>query len=60
MWDRISAILPDEKQDNTIGRPAVPFSKVMDDIVYVLRMECQWKMLPKEYGFGGCNHFYTT
>jgi transposase len=36
-----------EKQDNTIGRPAVSFRKVMDGIAYVLRTGCQWKILPK-------------
>ncbi len=48
----ISPILPDEKPNNTIGRPAIPYGKVMDGIVYVLRTGCQWKMLPKEYGSG--------
>ena len=52
LWDTISHILPDEKPNNTIGRPVIPFRKVMDGIVYVLRTGCQWKMLPKEYGSG--------
>jgi transposase len=56
MWDRIRATLPDEKQGNTRGRPVVPFRKVMDGIVYVLRTGCQRKMLPKEYGSGSTCH----
>jgi transposase len=56
LWDRISNTLPSEKADNTIGRPAIPFRKVMDGIVYVLRTGCQWKMLPKEYSSGSTCH----
>jgi len=48
--------LPAEKPDNTIGRPIVPYRKVMDGIVYVLRTGCQWKMLPSEYGSGSTCH----
>ena len=52
----ICNLLPDEKPNNTIGRPIVPFRKVMDGILYVLRTGCQWKMLPKEYGSGSTCH----
>ena len=37
LWNEIKNILPDEKPDNTIGRPIVPYRKVLDDIVFVLR-----------------------
>lgn len=56
LWDRVSAILPDEKPNKAIGRLIVPFRKVMDGIVYILRTGCQWKMLPKEYGSGSTCH----
>jgi transposase len=57
LWDNIRAILPEEKPDNTIGRPIIPFRKVLDGIVYVLRTGCQWwKMLPKEYGSSSTCH----
>jgi len=52
----ICNLLPDKKPNNTIGRPVVPFRKVMDGILYVLRTGCQWKMLPKEYGSGSTCH----
>jgi transposase len=55
-WNEIKNILPDEKQDNTIGRPVVPYRKVFDGIIFVLRTGCQWKMLPKEYGSGSTRH----
>ncbi len=45
-----------KKQNNTIGRPIVPFRKVMDGIMYILRTGCQWKMLPREYGSGSTCH----
>jgi hypothetical protein len=32
---------PKEKPNNTTGRPIVPFRKVMDGILYVLRTGCQ-------------------
>ncbi len=56
LWDKISELLPDKKPINTVGRPIIPFRKVLDGILYVLRTGCQWKMLPKEYGSGSTCH----
>ena len=56
LWDKISDLLPDEKPVSTIGRPIIPYRKVMDGIIYVLRTGCQWKMLPCEYGSGSTCH----
>ncbi len=60
LWDEIKLILPPEKPDKTIGRPVIPFKKVLDGvldgILYVLRTGCQWKMLLKEYGSGSTCH----
>jgi transposase len=56
LWNEIKKILPDEKPENTIGRPVVPYRKVIDGIVFVLRTGCKWKMLPKEYGSGSTCH----
>ena len=56
LWDEIKLLLPPEKPDKTIGRPVIPFRKVLDGIVYILRTGCQWKMLPKEYGSGSTCH----
>ena len=52
LWEEIKLILPPEKSNKTIGRPVVPFRRVLDGILYVLRTGCQWKMLLKEYGSG--------
>jgi transposase len=56
LWNKIKNILPDEKPENTIGRPIVPYRKVLDGILFVLRTGSQWKMLPKEYGSGSTCH----
>jgi transposase len=56
LWDNISDLLPYEKPRYTVGRPIIPFSKVLDGILYVLRTGCQWKMLPKEFGSGFTCH----
>jgi transposase len=56
LWNEIKNILPDEKPENTIGRPVVSYRKVLDGILFVLRTGCQWKMLPKDYGSGPTCH----
>jgi transposase len=57
LWDMIDPILPREKPNNKVGRPAIPFRKVLDGIVYVLRSGCQWKMLlPSGFGSGSTCH----
>lgn len=56
LWVEIKNILPKEKPPKTIGRPVVPYRKVLDGILYILRTGCQWKMLPKEYGSGSTCH----
>lgn len=56
LWNEIKNILPNEKPENTIGRPIVPYRKVFDGIMFILRTGCQWKMLPKEYGSGSTCH----
>ena len=52
LWNEVKNLLPAEKPVETIGRPVVPFRKVLDGVLYMLRTGCQWKMLPKEYGSG--------
>src|SRR5580698_3002463 len=52
LWAEIAPLLGEEKVPGTRGRPPVPFRKVLDGILYVLRTGCQWKALPKEYGQG--------
>ncbi len=56
LWKKIRIILPKEKPSKTIGRPIIPYRKVLDGILYILRTGCQWKMLPSEYGSGSTSH----
>ena len=56
LWDEIKKVLPKEKSSKTVGRPIVPYRKVLDGILYVLRTGCQWKMLPKEHDSGSTCH----
>ena len=44
LWNEIKDILPDEKPENTIGRPVVLYRKVLDGILFVVRTGCQWKI----------------
>ena len=56
LWNEIRTVLPREKPPKTIGRPTVPFRKVLDGILFILRTGCQWKMLPSGYGSGSTCH----
>jgi hypothetical protein len=41
LWDKIKSIFPKEKPLKTVGssRPIIPYRKVIDGIIYVLRTE---------------------
>ncbi len=57
LWNEIKSIFPKEKPLKTVGRAIIPYRKVIDGILYVLRTRgCQWKILPKEYGSGSTCH----
>ena len=56
IWAELQPLLPLEKPAGTPGRPAVPFRKVLDGILYVLRTGCQWKAVPKQFGSGSTCH----
>ena len=56
IWAELRPLLPPEKPAATPGRPAVPFRKVLNGILYVLRTGCQWKAVPKEFGSGSTCH----
>lgn len=54
---QVNCLLPDEKPNNMVGRPVIPFRKIFDGIFYVLRTGCPWKMLLiKDYGSGSTCH----
>jgi putative transposase len=47
LWSLIAPLLGPEKASGTPGRPAVPFRRIFDGILYVLRTGCQWRALPR-------------
>ena len=55
LWNEIK-IFYQLRNRTTIDRPIVTYRKVLDDIVFVLRTICQWKMLHKEYSSGSTSH----
>lgn len=56
LWAKVQPLLPPEKARGTPGRPGVPFRKVLNGILYVLRTGCQWKAVPQEFGSGSTCH----
>jgi transposase len=56
LWNQIERLLPLEKPPGTPGRPVVPFRRVLNGILYVLRTGCQWKAVPDQYGSGSTVH----
>ena len=56
LWLEVEPLLPPEKKPGTNGRPVVPFRKVLDGILFVLRTGCQWKDLGAEFGSGSTCH----
>src|SRR6266540_1679020 len=52
LWAVCRRLLPPEKPLGTRGRPVVPFRRVLDGILHVLRTGCQWKAVPREFGSG--------
>lgn len=56
LWAECRPLLPKEKPPETAGRPVVPFRRVLDGILHVLRTGCQWKALPREFGSGSTCH----
>jgi putative transposase len=56
LWPLIRDVLPPEKPAGTPGRPCVPFRRVLDGILYVLRSGCHWKAVPSEFGSGSTVH----
>ncbi len=52
----IRILLPEENPSKTIGRPIVPYRKVLDGILYILRTGCQWKLLPSKFASGSTYH----
>jgi len=47
VWSLIAPRFGPEQPPGTPGRPAVPYRRIFDGILYVLRTGCQWSALPR-------------
>ena len=68
-WERVNPMIPQPERDKETsykritggGRKPIPYRRVFEGIVYVLRTGCQWKALPKErFGSPSSIHGYFT
>jgi transposase len=68
-WERVNPLIPQPERDGERsykrivggGRKPIPYRRVFEGIVYVLRTGCQWKALPKErFGSPSSIHGYFT
>jgi putative transposase len=51
-WERVNPLLPQPKSGAGMrGRPASDLRRVIGGIVYVTKTGCQWRMLPKDFGW---------
>ena len=66
-WQRVAPLIPQPDRDigKTYkrkpggGRKSIPYRRVFEGIVYVLRTGCQWKALPKDiFGSPSSIHGY--
>src|SRR5262249_29388510 len=48
LWSLIAPLFGPEKAPGTPGRPAVPFRRIFDGIIDVLRTGCPWRAIPRE------------
>jgi transposase len=67
LWERVAPLVPEPKRNPRkkyrrkpgAGRKPLPYRRVFEGIVYVLRTGCQWKALPKEpFGSSSAVHRY--
>ena len=47
LWSLSAPLLGPEKPPGTPGRPAGPYRRIFDGILYVLRTGCQWSAIPR-------------
>ena len=68
-WERVEPLIPRKERDEVKtykrkaggGRKPIPYRRVFEGIVYVLRTGCQWKAIPEErFGSPSSIHGYFT
>ena len=58
LWEAIGPLLPKEPPKPKGGRPRVPDRAALAGIVFVLRIGCPWRFLPRELGCGSGSTFW--
>src|SRR4051812_42460014 len=52
LWSMVGPLLPRSRAQPKGGRPWVDDRATLNSILYVLRSEIPWRMLPTEFGYG--------
>jgi transposase len=52
LWEVVEPLLPKAAPKPKGGRPRVPDRAALSGIIFVLRTDCPWRLLPKELGCG--------
>lgn len=52
LWEAIEPLLPKERPKPKGGRPRVPDRAALTGILFVLKTDIPWEMLPQEVGCG--------
>src|SRR5215208_4131036 len=52
LWEAIESLLPKDPLKPNGGGPCVPARAALGGIVFVLRTECPWRLLPRKQGCG--------
>ncbi|MFA4794892.1 IS5 family transposase [Leptospira kirschneri] len=56
LWKQIAPLIPKEKPKPEGGRNRVPARVVMTGIIYRMKIGCQWRAIPNEFGSGQTCH----
>ena len=58
--EAIEPLLPHELLKPKGGCPRIPASGALGGIIFILRTECPWRLLPKELGCGSGTNVLAT
>jgi putative transposase len=58
-WALLEPLLPPPKRPQGAGRPrTVSLRQIINGLLYLERTGCQWRLLPKEFGYWGTVRYY--
>lgn len=56
LWEQIEPLLPPELPGTNAGGPKMDNRRAMEAILYILRMGCKWKEIPRSLGIPSTIH----